>query len=373
MVILSFESISDYLWAMPHPDEGFSERVSRVREIIANRNLEAIVLRRNPNLAWFTGGRVHVPSAIDLACFDLIVTSDSLTVVTNAIEAPRLIAEELPNTIEVVVIPWWDGRDAQLPTGEKIGTDQPAANRSDVSLEIEMARASLTAFDAQRLEKISLDAAGALGRAMKEVVYGDREIDVAGRITHALWESNLDTVFLGVAGENRAHTIRHALPTSEVIGGRVVASICARRKGLIASATRIVTFGPQNESDLRRYENLLEVEAALLDATVVGVAFKSDIEAVQKAYPAYGFDPEEWTKHHQGGPTGYLPRDWPATQFTERLIADAQPVSWNPTGSGWKVEDTWLTGSDGPVLLTQDSAWPSVICNSRSRPGILKR
>ena len=121
------------------------------------------------------------------------------------------------------------------------------------------------------------------------------------------------------------------------------------------------------------YENLLGVEDALLGATIVGSPFKKVIEAAQVAYPAFGFDADEWTRHHQGGPTGYLPRDWPATQFSERVIAQNQPVAWNPTGSGWKVEDTWLVGSDGPTLLTADSAWPSHMYNSRTRPGILKR
>jgi len=54
-------------------------------------------LRRNPNLAWAIAGRAHVPTTIDAACFDLMITHDSATAVTNVVEAPRLIAEELPS------------------------------------------------------------------------------------------------------------------------------------------------------------------------------------------------------------------------------------------------------------------------------------
>jgi Xaa-Pro aminopeptidase len=75
----------------------FHEKTARIRELIAEHNLDAIVLRRNPNLAWFIGGRVHVPSTLDLACLDMVILPKKVLAITNKIEAPRLIAEELPS------------------------------------------------------------------------------------------------------------------------------------------------------------------------------------------------------------------------------------------------------------------------------------
>jgi hypothetical protein len=68
------------------------------------KGLDAFVLRRNPNLAWAIAGRAHVPTTIDMACFDLIITHDSATAITNVVEAPRLIAEELPSEVSVKTI-----------------------------------------------------------------------------------------------------------------------------------------------------------------------------------------------------------------------------------------------------------------------------
>lgn len=89
------------------------------------KGLDVFVLRRNPNLAWATAGRVHVPTTIDMACIDLIITQDSATAITNVVEAPRLIAEELPSEVTVQTIKWTEGRDQFLPTGSKVGSDQP--------------------------------------------------------------------------------------------------------------------------------------------------------------------------------------------------------------------------------------------------------
>jgi len=301
------------------------------------------------------------------------VTLDSVTAVTNSIEAPRLIAEEFPAGIDVKIVNWWEGRDSHLPAGEKIGSDQAGAGRIDLSLEVEVVRASLIESDVARFKDICTDTAVALGAAMKEVKSLDREIDVAGLITKYLWESDLEIAFLGVAGESRVKRFRHPLPTHELIGSRAVASICAKRKGLIASVTRIVTFGELPESDYNSYLSLLNVEAALFDATTIGSAFSEPVKAAIAAYPANGFNADEWTHHHQGGPMGYLPRDWPATTTTTRVIAQNQPIAWNPTAQGWKAEDTILASARGIEILSVDSAWPEIEMAGRIRPGLLQR
>ena len=324
-------------------------------------------------MAWAIAGRAHVPTTIDMACFDLIITQDSATVITNVIEAPRLIAEELPSEVNVNAIKWSEGRDPQLPTGSKVGSDQPGADRIDLGVEVEIMRASLIASDVDRFTAICTDAAVALGNAMKQVESSDREIDVAGLIAHSLWQADLEIAFLGVAGEDRVHKFRHPLPTDAVVGNRVSASICAKRKGLIASATRIVTFDKISDSMINDYTSIFKVEAALLDATVVGKPFSDPINAAIAAYPVNGFDADEWTKHHQGGPTGFLPRDWPANQGSARLIANNQPIAWNPTGKGWKAEDTILATDSGVKLLTNDPDWPAFEVNGRTRAFLLQK
>ena len=349
----------------------FNERMAPLRELMKHKGLESIVLRRNPNLAWAIAGRAHVPTTIDAACFDLIITQDSATAITNVVEAPRLIAEELPSEVTVKAIKWSEGRDPQLPTGAKVGSDQPGADRIDLGTEIEIIRASLIESDVARYKEICSDAATALGNAMKQVVSSDREIDVAGLITHALWQADLEIAFLGVAGQDRVHKFRHPLPTSAVVGNRVSASICAKRKGLIASVTRIVSFEAISNVMAKDYEAIFKVEAAMLDATVVGKPFSDPINAAIAAYPANDFDSDEWTKHHQGGPTGFLPRDWPANTGSARSIANNQPIAWNPTGKGFKAEDTILATNSGVKILSMDPDWPSFEVNGRTRPFLL--
>jgi len=354
-------------------DQAFAGKISALRSLMASKELAALVLRRNPNLAWVISGRTHVPTTIDAACFDLVVTEDSVFAVTNAIEAPRLAAEEFPHGVEIKVVQWWEGRNHGLPADVAMGSDQPGPGLLDLALEIEMLRASLDQYDQERLVDISRRSALALGEAMKEVDSNDREIDVAARISAALWRHNLEISFLGVAGQSRVTKFRHPLPTESLIGNRASASICAKEKGLIASVTRIVTFGELTATQESEYAALLEVEADLLDATVIGNPFSSVIEVATHSYGAHGFDNDEWHHHHQGGPTGFMPRDWPATSGNARMIQADQPIAWNPTGKGWKVEETLLTSTGGNRLLTGDSLWPQRTVRGRIRPDILRK
>ena len=347
---------------------GFEVRIGKLRDLAAEKGLQSIVLRRNPNLAWAIGGRVHVPLTLDLACFDLIITKDSVVAITNSIEAPRLAAEEFPTGIDVIQVNWWESRDSKLPTGELVGSDNPSNGSLNLATEIEKLRQSLVTEDITRFKEVSADTARALGAALKESSVTDREVDISGRIANALWQKNLELVFIGVAGKERVTKFRHPLPTESIVGNRIVASVCARRKGLIASVTRIVSFAGDETSG---YEDILKVESEIFNACKVGNKFSEPIEAAIAAYPKYGFAPDEWTKHHQGGPTGYAPRDWPANRQSAQLIQESQPIAWNPTGNGWKAEDTILATSAGLEILSSDPNWPSVEIGGRIRPALL--
>jgi antitoxin VapB len=353
--------------------EAFTGKISALRILMGEKKLSALILRRNPNLAWVISGRAHVPTTIDAACFDLVITENSVYAVTNAIEAPRLAAEEFPAGLEIKVVQWWEGRAHGLPENLATGSDQPAPGLVDLGTEIEILRASLDEYDRQRITSISSRAAIALSGAMREVRSEDREIDVAARITSALWQHNLEIAFLGVAGDSRVKKFRHPLPTDSLIGNRASASICAKEKGLISSITRIVTFGELTSTEEGEYQSILEVEADLLDATIIGNPFSSVIDVATHSYGAHGFDSDEWHRHHQGGPSGFMPRDWPATQLSTRAIQGNQVIAWNPTGKGWKVEETLLTQAGGNIIIRGEDGWPSRTVRGRIRPDLLRR
>ncbi len=348
------------------------EKLGRLQALLKERDLDAIILKKGANVAWAIGGRAHVPTTLELACMDLVISHKGIEVITNKIEAERLIAEELSGIERVTVINWFEGRDAQLPQGERVGIDGPDPVRVNLSTEIETLRRDLNDDEVARLRQVSIDSAIALGEAIRHAKKDFKEVDLAGLIARECWERDLEPVVLLVAGEERLAKFRHPLPTTASLGSRFMGVICARRKGLIASVTRIASFTKIDQDTENWYQRLLDVERIFINKSVVGAKLSDVVRAGVAEYRNQGFDSEEWTRHHQGGPTGYLPRDFPAHEKSEREITLHNALAWNPSGKGLKVEDTILTTDSGPEILTVDPHWPTQMVFERARPSLLE-
>lgn len=349
------------------------EKRARIKALLTEKGLEAVVLRKGANVAWITGGRAHIPTTLELSCMDVVIYPDRIVVVTNKIEAGRLKDEELSGDEELIIVNWFEARDAHLPKGPKIGVDGADSERTNIQGDIENLRRNLNEFEVARLKDVGRDATEALEEAMLDIDNDESEVEVAGEIAEELWERNLEPVVLLVAGENRIKKYRHPLPTTARVGNLVMGVICARRKGLIASVTRLVHFGELTSELKENYSRLLNVEAAFLDGTKPGATLAEAFKSGQVEYLKQGFDRDEWTNHHQGGPTGYLPRDFTAHEKTNQLIEVRNAIAWNPSAAGLKVEDTLVVTESGFEFVTGSSEWPSLEIAGRRRPDIAIR
>ena len=351
----------------------YQQKVQRLLDLMNQRGLERIVIRRAPNLAWITGGRVHIPMVLDSAVADVVITTDRVYAVTNKIEAERLASEELPEEMSVEVTDWWNPRPTAKPQGDKTGSDLPLASETDLGSEIEEARQQLTPEEVARYQDTAKKTVAALEEALPLATPGETEMSMARNLAAALWSRGLEPVVMLVAGDRRRRLHRHPLPTNEPLGDFFYASVCARDKGLVASASRVVAFKPVPALERAAFETLLAVEAAFLDASkpgaVLGRVFTDAIAKYQGANSPLTAD--EWTKHHQGGPSGYLVRDWLVKPETTATIRINQAFAWNPSGGGVKVEDTVVVMSDGAHILAESINWPTRRISGRNRPDIL--
>jgi len=345
------------------------------------RGLDTLVIREPANLAWLLGCRFHVPNTLDTACFDVLASGlrsgdPQLAVVTNAIEAPRLVDTELPDppVADVHVVPWWGNRSTHFPVGPDVGADRPWADAVDVAADLAAARRVLTPEQADRLAVVAADTATAAGRAARGLTAGMSEYEVAGRLSAELLAAELEPVVCLVAADGRDRGHRHPLPTRRRGDRSFLLVCCGRRHGLIASATRSVLFtaaGHDRAERVDRHRAILSVEQAMLDASVPGTRLGAIVDAAVQAYPRYGFAAKEWTRHHQGGLSGWLPREFPAHPGSDEVLAEGMVVAWNPSGDGAKAEDTCLVTAAGVRPLGIDREWPTVTVAGRERADLL--
>jgi hypothetical protein len=152
--------------------------------------------------------------------------------------------------------------------------------------------------------------------------------------------------------------------------------VCARRHGLIVSATRLVAFGRVDDVIARRAEACAQVDAVAWQASQPGRRLGEAFGDICAAYAAHGY-PEEWHKHHQGGVTAYENREVQARLDSMHAIAVGQAFAWNPSITGTKSEDTMLLTDHGPLALSTTGQWPMIATSVAGvvveRPGILVR
>ncbi len=351
------------------------EKRRRLLALLEREGLDALVLRRTSNVAWYSGGgRTHIVSTPEIGVADVIVTREGDEVVTTVNEARRLETEELGAlAARFTVLPWEADREAALPRGGRIGADLPVAGFRDVGAAVAMARRMLTPPEVERYKELGREAAEAMTIACTALDPAQTEFEAAAGLAGGLQERGIDPVVLLVAGESRLRTHRHPLPTAARLGDRVMLVACARRGGLIANLTRLVAFGRRDPAERQAHERLLRVDGAFIGATSPGRVVGDVFAAGTAAYAEFGFDADEWRRHHQGGPTGYEPRDYLAVAASGATVVDRQAFAWNPSVPGLKSEDTILAGPTGPDVLTVDTAWPTVVVEGIARPGVLER
>ena len=336
-------------------------------------DLDALVLRRPSSVAWAVGGRTHIDVSGEAGVATLVVTRDGTRVVTSRIEADRLAAEELTDPdLDWTVLEWLDDPAAVLPSGDRVGVDGTWPGGRDVTAELEVARRSLLPEEVELYRGLGRDAAEALTATTRAMGPGDTEWDWAAHAAGEVVRRGADPLVLLVAGAERVARYRHPLPTAAPAGNLVMIVVCARRHGLFANLTRFVAAGALTAEQQDAQARLLQVEAAFLDGTRPGSVVGDAFTAGTAAYGRHGFDPEEWRRHHQGGPTGYLSRDHIATPACTEAVEERQAFAWNPSVPGLKVEDTVLATAGGLEILTVDPAWPTVEVAGRHRPLVLE-
>jgi hypothetical protein len=344
----------------------------RVLELLRGAGRERLLLTSVGALSWYLdGARPAVRLSAERGVVAVVVDADGDTVVVPANEVDRFRAEELPRGVDVRVTDWWAplvGPDLAPGSPGVLHEDDPAAADG-----LRAARAALLPAERARYRTLGRDAAEALTATALRLHPRMSERATAALLAGELVARGADPVVVLVAGEDRL-PFRHALPTAGPLGRRVMLVVCARRHGLIANATRWISLGAPSAEASDAAARIRAVETAFLAATVPGRTLGEAFAAGTAAYADHGFPADEWTRHHQGGPTGYWGRDPVATPGSSVPVVLHQAFAWNPSAGGAKVEDTVLLEPGGPEVLTTDGVWPTTPdAAGLARPDVLVR
>ena len=340
------------------------EKHARLVEWLQREKLSGVLIRRNENVAWVTGGavelRVLTPSETGVA--SLLVTAEGKRYYfTTENEAPRLADEEFGALdFEPVLFPWYADDTAAAAAklaGGLLGSDTPVPGT--IAVNLFPLRASLSEREIARYKWLGANTAAATVDSLKRVEPGMTEYDLeANTAANLLKRGILPSVYL-YAVDARILKYKHAVARGAKLEKYGMLNLCTRKWGLAISLTRFVHFGELPAELGARFKSAAQVNAALLDATKVGASSAELFRVAQAAYAAEGFPGEE-RFHHQGGPTGYGEREWVAMPNGKETVVDNQAFAWNPSIRGGKAEDTVILRDEKIEWLTATPELPVI-------------
>lgn len=370
------------------------EKRQRLLDLMQQQDLDAILLTRQSNFAWYTGGGAgYVALPGEQSSGYLLITPDKEVLIADRIELPRLRDEEVAAAgFDLVTCEWYDDRLAvalNQAAGLRVGADTfvpnaaKATSVTNVAHLIAEQRYSMTAGEVQRYEWVGEQCGIAIGEACRAIKPGMTEFEIAGELSRQVYDRGVTPILALIATDDRIFKYRHPIPTDKKLDKYAMLVLCGRKYGLVASVTRLVHFGAIDADLQKKMNACARIDATFIHATRPGARVADVFDQGVQAYAAQGY-PNEWKLHHQGGAAGYEPRDYLASPKSTETVQDWQAFAWNPSITGCKSEDTIIVSSDDRTdayprykIITPTPDWPTIDITiageTIQRPAILVR
>src|SRR4030043_34496 len=200
------------------------EKERRVRDFLKSKGLKGLLLKRQANFSWMTcGGLNLVGITTEMGATTLLITENSKFVISNNIEAPRMIEEEGLERQGFVpkIFPWHEDQEVSLVkelVGDgSVGSDVPFPNATMLAEDIARLRYSLTPDEIERYRWLGERASLALEKTLQETRKGEKESEVVGRLCRELWKERINGVTLMAAADERVFQFRHPIPSEKSV------------------------------------------------------------------------------------------------------------------------------------------------------------
>ncbi len=355
--------------------------------VAESAGLAGVVLTRPGPVAWATGGlNAPIDRSAPVDQVWLALGADRATVVTTAVEAPRLAAEhDLAGLgLDLVAVPWW-APDAFVSAAATAAGAQPAdlgaddhpAFGHDLSVALTEARLALDVGERDQLRALGRDAAMAVEGALRAWRPGEQDRDVAARVAADVERLGALAPVLLVGGDDRVRRFRHPVAVGAPVHELVMAVLVASRDGRHVALTRYASARPLDGDLADGLAAARRLHRRTLGACRPGTTAGAVMTELAAAYADEGA-PTAWQQHYQGGPIGYGQREFEIAPgqsdspwWTTRLPTGCA-VAWNPSlPGGAKDEDTYLLGDTSPELVTSTADWPTADDLQPARPAVL--
>ena len=336
---------------------------SRVRDLLASKNIEGILLSRQSNFLWFTGGKLNdVIKNNDISLVNLFITKDKKYLIATNSDADRVMTEELDGLgFELVRFDWFnqnvfDGIK-KIGVKGKIGADFTSDNTYFADGDLAEVRVNLTEPEIERYIKFCSQYAKIITDYFLSLKKGLTERELAVGLNYECAKKGIRMPVLMVGSDERIFSFRHPCATDKKIDKYVLVATVGEKDGVCANVTRCIYFGKTPVELKERHSAVNYVISKFYANSTPGRSMMELFEVGKNAYREAGYD-GEWKNHLQGGISGYNPLEFQVNADTGIKIKNNNILVFCPTIKGTKSEDPILVKDGIGEITVFDSRWP---------------
>ena len=341
-------------------------RIEKLREFIAEKELDGILRTHRPNLYYFTG------SSPILGGYLVVTPDDAVFLV------PELEYEEAREASKVPVEKFKTGKELferlssfrlrklgieGRTSFSTIQTLKEKANVEDftaVDDVIRELRIIKTKEELEVIERACRIADQAMMVALEEVSEGRREREIAAKMEYAMKMNGAEKpAFDTIVASGWRSALPHGVASDRRIkkGDLVVIDEGAVYRHYHSDMTRTIVVGSPNEKQREIYEIVLEAQRKGVEEARPGITAKELDTMVRDVIAEYGYG--DYFIHSTGHGVGLEIHEWPRvsqqdeTVLKPGMVITVEPGIYIPKFGGVRIEDTIVITESGAKRLTK--------------------
>ena len=360
---------------MPIVEVGRQEEIEKrhraVVTLLAERRLDALLIRLPHNFSWLTCGGDNTRGAIPDAAGGLFLTRDARLVVANSVDSSYLFDQELPGLgFQLKQRDWHEPLTAlekDLCRGRNVASDTGFDGTENLEPLLAGLRLPLVPLEVQRLRETGRLVAHAVEATGRNFRREQTEAEIAAELSHRLLKHHVEPVRMHVFSDGRCSRSRSA-----GFGSRTVTRYCTlvaigRRHGLHVAAARTISFGSPPADLVDAHQKASLVLATGIFFSQNGWQVLDTWKRIQRMYEKLDC-PAAWERATQGEILGYNRCEHLIAPRSELMLKAGMPISWHPSVGTATVGDSILIHPDGVEVLTPSHQWPKLLIEVKGTP-----
>lgn len=339
------------------------KKQQRIRNFLKDKGYSGIVIARRENFSWVTtGGNAVLINSTEKSLVCLVFSLDHQYLVAHAMDGQRILDEQIPGQgYELVELKWFESspiEKAMQIAGSNGAVDISIPGYENIFPQILEFHYPMTNLEFDRLSWLGRKMNKIFLRMGKFLNSGMVEMNIAAYFQFLQSKAGIASDALIAGGDQRFLTYRHPMPSNNRVNKYLMLHSAARKWGLHTPITRLYSFGEPEKKFLASYKAVANIQARVFEMIKPGIRYSEVFNLIKDAYDENGYK-NEWQKHYQGGPTGYIIVD------AQRLLSDKKicsytPFEWFSTVPGSKIAELTLLGKDMPELVSNQKPWPQL-------------